>query len=177
MFEEYLQDSYEFLTIANRFASESKDREARRYYRASVFYSAGAIEAFVNYIGDSFAKAENITQHEISFLNDRALVFSVAKGAFEKSEYHRLDEKIRLLINKFVPAFDYSTTTWLDFTQFRIFRDSLVHPREMDDETTTSEYRKRVTDGLKSIIELMNTISKGLFQKPLRAQLLDLIPD
>jgi hypothetical protein len=177
MFEEYLQDSYEFLSLANQYASTSQNREARRYYRASVFYCAGAIEAFVNYIGDAFAKADNITQHEIAFLNDRALVFSVTKGLTEKIQYHRLDEKIRLLINKFIPGFNFSTPVWSNFLEFRQFRDSLVHPRQVDDETTTADYRKRVTEGLKSIIELMNIVSKALFQKPLRAQLLDLIPD
>lgn len=177
MFEEYLQDSYEFLTIANTCASESRDREARRYYRASVFYTAGAIEAFVNYIADSFAKAANITPHEISYLNDKAIVFSVAKGTTEKIEFHRLDEKIRLLIQKFVPAFDFQCATWSKFMEFRAFRDSLVHPRQADDDTTTSDYRNKVTDGLKSVIEMMNIVSKGVFQKPLRAQLLDLIPD
>ena len=48
MFEEYLQDSNEFLSIAERALKASSEREASRYYRASVFYSAGAIEAFVN---------------------------------------------------------------------------------------------------------------------------------
>jgi len=178
MFEEYLQDSYEFLSLGNKSARESKDREARRYYRASVFYASGAIEAFVNYIADSFVQAGNITTpHEISFLNDKALTFSVDRGISEKTEYHRLDEKLRLLIRKFVPDFDFQSPTWAKFMEFKDFRDSLVHPRQIDDETTTGEYRKRVTNGLKAIIELMNIVSKGMFQKPLRKQLLDLIPD
>jgi hypothetical protein len=80
MFEEYLQDSYQFLSIAEELATTSKDRDARRYYRASVFYASGAIEAFVNYIADSFAKAGSISPHEISFLNDKALIFSVDRG-------------------------------------------------------------------------------------------------
>jgi len=177
MFEEYLQDSYEFLSLGNGLARESNDREARRYYRASVFYASGAIEAFANYIADSFAKAGNITPHEISFLNDKALAFSVDKGVIQKTEYHPLDQKLRLLIRKFVPDFNFQSPTWVKFMEFKDFRDSLVHPRQVDDETTIAKYRKRVTDGLKAIIDLMNIVSKGMFQKPLRKQLLDLIPD
>jgi hypothetical protein len=177
MFEEYLQDSYEFLSMANERAERSQEREARRYYRASVFYAAGAIEAFVNYIADSFAKAANIPPHEISFLNDKAVTFSVAKGLIEKTEYHRLDDKLRLLIQRFVPAFDFQSSTWSAFMQFRSFRDSLVHPRQAEDETGTSDYRKKVSAGLKAIIELMNSVSQGLFHRPLRKQLLDLIPE
>ena len=174
MFEEYLQDSYEFLSCANGLAN---DREARRYYRASVFYSSGAMEAFVNYIADAFAKASSITPHEIGFLNDKSLVFSLDKGLHEKPEYHRLDEKLRLLMRKFVPSFDFQSRTWVKFMEFKSLRDSLVHPRQLDDETTIAKYRKRVSEGLKAIIELMNIVNKGVFQRPLRRQLLDLIPD
>jgi hypothetical protein len=50
MFEEYLQDAFEFLTIAEELLSKNKERDAKRYYRASVFYTASAMESFINYI-------------------------------------------------------------------------------------------------------------------------------
>src|ERR1700721_2055878 len=177
MFEEYLQDSYEFLLVAENSSRGPSGREARRYYRASVFYASGAIEAFVNYIADSFAKAGNIPNHEICFLNDRSLVFSVKKGLREKPEYHRLEDKIRLLMHKFVSQFDFQSMTWIKFMEFKAFRDSLVHPRQADDETDLSQYQKKVVAGLRAIIEIMNCISKGMFGTPLRKQLLDLIPE
>jgi len=177
MFEEYLQDAYEFLLVVERMSKDSNDREARRYYRASVFYASGAMEAFINYVADAFAKAESIAPHEISFLNDKALVFSVEKGLNEKNEFHKLDDKARLLIRKFLPVFDFQSVTWVKFMEFKAFRDSLVHPRQIEDETTTADYRKKVRTGLKAIIEVMNVISKGVFKKPLRKQLLDLIPE
>ena len=177
MFEEYLQDSYEFLVTAEKLSKDLKEREARRYYRASVFYASGAIEAFVNYIADSFAKAGNISQFEICFLNDKTLVFSVDKGVVEKTEYHRLDEKIRFLIYKFTQGFDYQSLKWVKFMELKEFRDSLVHPRQIEDEMPTDEYRKRVRNGLRAIIEIMDFISRGIFQKPLRKQLMDLLPE
>ena len=67
-------------------------RLARRYFRSSVFCIAGSIEAFVNYIADSFDKAKSIPEHEICFLNDRAVIFSAAKGVHARNEYHRLIE-------------------------------------------------------------------------------------
>ncbi len=177
MFEEYLQDSYAFLSIAETLAKESKDRDARRYFRASVFYSSGAIEAFVNYIADSFAKAGSIDRYEISFLNDKALFFSIEHGVREKTEFHKLDDKIKLLLRKFVSEFDFQNPTWSKFMAFKDFRDSLVHPRQADDEMSTTEYRKKVRTGLRVIIEIMNCISIGMFQLPLRKQLLDLVPE
>jgi hypothetical protein len=177
VFEEYLQDAYEFLSIAEELTGEGNERKSRRYYRASVFYASGAIEAFINYIADSFAKAGSISQHEISFLNDKALRFSIDKGLIERSEFHRLDEKIRLILHKFISDFDFQSVTWVKFMEFKDFRDDLVHPRQLDDVTSPIEYRKKVRAGLKAIIEIMNSISKGMFQKPLRKQLLDLIPE
>ena len=176
MFEEYLQDSNEFLSIAEEAFKASNEREARRYYRASVFYSAGAIEAFVNYIADSFAQAESLTAHETAFLNDKRLIFSIDRGLNERTEYHSIDDKLRLLLNKFVPDFDFSSGIWSSFMQFKNFRDLLVHPRQADDKTEIIEYQTKVQAGLSSIIELMNCVSKGIFKKPLRRQLLDLIP-
>jgi hypothetical protein len=177
MFEEYLQDSYHFLSLGDGFVAASNDREARRYYRASVFYASGALEAFVNYIANAFAEADSITLHETSFLNDKALVFSVDKGVVEKTEYHGADDKLRLLMHKFVPVFDFQSLTWVNFMEFKRFRDSLVHPRQADDETAMAQYHKKVADGLRAIIQLMDTVSRGMFKQPLRRQLLDLIPD
>ena len=174
MFEEYLQDSYHFLSTAETLPIE---RDAKRYYRASVFYASGAIEAFINYLADSLAKANNIPRYEICFLNDRILQYSPDKGLIERVVYHRLDDKVRVLMRRFAADFDFQGSTWSTFMEFKTFRDSLVHPRQVDDETGLTDYSRKVRAGLKSIIELMNHISKGMFGKPLRKQLLDLIPE
>ena len=175
MFEDYLQDSYEFLTLAQ---NASDEREARRFYRASVFYALGAMEAFVNYIADSFAKAKSLTQHEIAFLNDKNLSFSAKKGkVIEKTEFHRLDDKLRLLLRKFASDFDFKGASWFGFKKFKDFRDSLVHPRQMDDETSIKDYQNRLQIGLSGIIDIMNFLSRGIFGKPLRKKLLDLVPE
>ena len=109
MFEDYLQDAYEFLLLARKESTSLHDREARRYYRATVFYTAGAIEAFVNYIADSLAKANTLPTHEIAFLNDKNWIFSPEKGMLvERVEWHKLDDKLRVLIRRFSPTFDLS---------------------------------------------------------------------
>jgi hypothetical protein len=177
MFEEYLQDSYEFLSIASTFAQKASDREARRYYRGAVFYASGAIEAFINYVADSFAKAGSLSAHEICFLNDKTLTFSVDKGLQERVKYNTLEDKIRLLVRKFVSEFDFRSSTWSKFIEFKSFRDGLVHPRRAEDDTPLSVYDRKVRDGLKAVIEIMSQVSLDVFGKPLRKQLLDLIPD
>lgn len=176
MFEEYLQDSYEFWIVAEKFVRESKDREAKRYFRASIFYATGAIEAFINYVADSFTKASNIEPYELAFLNDKVLYFSADKGLTERIEFHKIDDKIRVLMKRFSPSFDYKSLTWNKFMEFKKIRDSLIHPRDLDDEIKISDYRKK-KEGLRAIIEIMNDVSKGVFKKSLRKKILDLIPD
>jgi hypothetical protein len=177
VFEDYLQDAYEFHQIARQHSKDGNARLARRYFRSSVFCIAGSIEAFVNYIADSFAKAKSIPEPEICFLNDRALIFSANKGVHERSEYHRLDEKIRVLMKRFQADFDFDGKTWVKFMQFKDLRDSLVHPRDFEDETPLGEYSKEVSEGLTAVIDVMNVLSKSIFRKPLRRKLLDLTPE
>jgi hypothetical protein len=177
MFEDYLQDSHHFLAIAERTAKEGDTREARRYFRASVFCAFGAMEAFVNYLADSFGKAKSIPPHEILFLMDSALVFSKNKGFIEKTEFHRLEDKLRLLISKFVAGFDFDSLSWNKFKEFKDLRDSLVHSRDVEDERDPLDYKTRVRSGLRSIIEIMNNIAEGMSGRPLRRQILDLIPE
>ncbi len=177
MFEDYLRDSYAFLSLANKAARASNDGEARRYYRASILFEFGAIEAFVNYIAVSFLEAGSLSKFETSFLNDKAVVYSVKKGVHQRTEYHSLDSKLRLLLRKFIPDFDFQSTTWTTFMELKELRNDLMHPRQPEDETSIEEYHDQVADGLKEAINLMNIVSKGIFKKPLRNQLLDLVPD
>jgi len=179
MFEEYLQDAYEFFEIAQKATQEFDERTARRYYRASVFYTAGAIEAFINYIADSFAKAESLSPHEIAFINDKNINFSADKLMLvEKTEFHKLEDKLKFLIKKFQRDFDFhGNHGWSKLMEFKDFRDSLVHPRQTEDETSVAEYQKKLRRGMSGVIEVMNSLSKVIFKKPLRKQLLDLIPD
>lgn len=176
MFEEYLQDAYEFLLIAQKC---KEDREARRYYRAATFYTAGAIESFLNYVAESFAHAQNLTRHEIAFLTDKSLTFSPEKvDVVERTEYHKIEDKLRVLIKKFLPALDLGKTRWWsDLQEFKDFRDSLVHPRKSEDETDVATYNTKVTAGLRATIQGMNEINHGIFGKPIRKQLLDLMPE
>jgi hypothetical protein len=177
MFEDYLQDSNKFLLMAEDHVAVNNLREARSYYRASIFYAASALEAFVNYIADTFAKGQSLSKHEIAFLNDKIILFNIEKGLVEKIDFHRLDDKIRLLMYKFVPDHDFNSATWSHFMQFKAFRDSLVHPRSSEDNITISDYDRKSKVGLSAMISIMNVLSTGIFNRPLRKKLLDLIPE
>lgn len=175
MFEEYLED-------ANYFASEAKscetDKDSRRLYRASVFCAMSAIEAFINEIGDTFSKGGTaFPPYEIAFLVDKKFAISKGAGEFtvqETSEYHRLEDKIRFLINKFIPSFDFKDPLWSRFKDFKKLRDNLVHPRDTEDSLPPSEYETKVKIGLSAIGDLMNTLCGGIFGRPLRLRLKEL---
>src|SRR5437868_5689829 len=177
MFEDYLQDADEFRRIAEQHVKRSDDKSARRYFRASVFCIAASMEAFVNYLGSAFSQGHSIPEYEVSFLNDRALVFNASKGLHERGEYHRIDDKIKVLMKRFQTDFDFTSRPWVKFMEFKELRDSLVHSRDIEDETALSEYKSRVSQGLRSVVEIMDHLSKAIFRKSLRRQLLDLMPE
>jgi len=179
MFEEYLQDAYVFFCTADEAANNSKEREAKRYFRAAIFYTSSSMEAFINYIGDSFNKAEKLSVHERAFLNDSQLVFDPSKGnVVTQIRYYGIDDKLKFLIHKFAPVYDIGKSkAWISFIEFKVLRDSLVHPRNIDDEIGINEYREKLRMGMFGTITLMNDISKGVFKRPLRKKILDLIPE
>ena len=175
MFEEYLQDASELFEKAKK---TTDVRIARRYYRAAIFYTSSAMEAFVNYIADTFEKGGTFTPHEIAFLTDKNLTFSQKKfGIIEKTEYHKVEDKIRFLLSKFSPNFDFNNQSWSSLISLKGTRDSLIHPRNAEDETTTEEYRKILSAGLHGVISTMNSVSEAIFKKPLRLKILDLKPE
>jgi hypothetical protein len=179
MFEEYLQDAHELFCSGNDAAKISKEREAKRYFRAAVFYTASAMEAFLNYIGDSFNKAGTLSSHERAFLNDYQLVFDPMKGiVITQTRYYSCDDKLKFLIHKFTPDYNIGKSkAWTNFIEFKVFRDSLIHPRHVDDEIKINEYREKLELGMFGTITLMNDISVGVFKRSLRKKVLDLIPE
>lgn len=174
MFEDYLHDSHEFFKMAQVATNEI---ESRRYYRAAVFCAAGAMEAFVNYQADSLEKSEKLPTHEINFLTDKVSTFSVKDGLSTRTEYHKIDDKIKLILMKFCPDFDCGTDVWMNFIELKKLRDNLIHPRNTDDETPLHDYKNQIKLGITSIIKIMDRITKGMFQSPLRRKLIDLIPE
>lgn len=173
MFEEYLEDSNYF---AEKAFTAGSEQEAKRYYRVAVFCTMSAVEAFINHIGDTFAQGEIFQPYEIAFLTDKK--FDVSGGTFsilEKKEYHKLEDKLRFLVCKFLPDFDFaSTPCWGRLLEFKKFRDSITHPREDEDEIDIDEYKKKIEAGLSSAIEMMNLLCIGIFRRPLRKKILDL---
>jgi hypothetical protein len=173
MFEDYLEDSYDFSIKAREAGNE---REAKRYYRGAIFYAASALEAFINYIGDSFEQAGVLQKYELAFITDRKFGYDKGHiGILAGSEFHRLEDKLRFLLSRFVPAFDIATNpAWSNFIEFKKLRDSIIHPRNAEDEIDLPVYKKLLTSGLSSIITIIDELCRGMFKKPLRQRLLDL---
>lgn len=109
-------------------------------------------------------------------MNDKK--FGISKkgfGILEQMEYHRLEEKIRFLISKFIPTFDFShEIVWAHFVEFKKFRDTIMHPRQDEDKIKIEEYDKRLKTGLSSIIKIMDQLCKGIFKKKLRKKIVEL---
>jgi hypothetical protein len=175
MFEDYIQDSFSFFKLAEK-VSFSDERKAKMYYRASIFCAVSSLEAFVNFIGDTFNKGNTIDRNEIAFLNDKVLEISPSKGTVEsRTRFYSIDNKVKFILKRFrVPLETAATSLWKNFLEFKKLRDSLVHPRNITDELDINEYRNKIQTGLNANIDIMNLISKRLFSKQLRQSLLDL---
>lgn len=173
MFEDYLEDAYHFAKEGNLLTD---DKEANRYYRASIFYSISAVEAFVNFVGDTFLKGGKTEPYEVAFLLDRKFWISGNKfEVLEKIELHRLEDKLKYLIKKYVRDFEFEKEVcWSKFIEFKRFRNNLVHPSEDTEGIVRGEYLNQVTDGFPAVISIMDTIFRGVFGKPLRRSLVDL---
>lgn len=174
MFEDYLEDSNYFAIKA---LEETNEREAKRYYRVAIFCAMSALEAFTNYIGETLAQGKFFQPYEIAFLIDKK--FDLSKGTFhmlDHVEYHKLEDKLKFLICKFVPGFDFEhTPCWSRLLEFKKFRDTITHPRQEEDEIDIEEYKKKIEIGLSSAIEIMNRLCEGIFKRPIRKKILDLI--
>ena len=174
MFEDYLEDSNYFATKALKATNE---REAKRYYRVAIFCAMSALEAFINYIGETLTQGKIFQSYEIAFLTDKK--FELSKGTFQildHVEYHKIEDKLKFLICKFVPDFDFECTScWSRLLEFKKFRNTITHPRQEEDEIDIKEYKRKIEIGLSSAIEIMNRLCEGIFKRPIRKKILDLI--
>lgn len=174
MFEDYLTDASYFIESAKSTTIDSRTKV--RDYRVSIFLISSALEAFINYLGETFKDSQNLSLHERDFINDLQTEVNPKTAMLDKKEkFQALDNKIKFLISKFSIQLDMAITPeWSHFKDFKSFRDSLVHPREQASEFTEQDYRKHAERGLKSAIFIIDKLLSGIFDRNLRPQVLDL---
>lgn len=173
MFEDYLEDAYH---LARQAKTSQNEAAKKRYYRAAVLYSASAVEAFLNFIAETLETGNALEPFELAFLCDRRFGLNQGKfQALDSIEYHRIEDKLRMLLTKFRPQYDVTTEpSWSHLSELRGLRDGIVHPRGQDDEVTPEQYGKRLSRGMAAAIEVMDHLCQGIFNKRLRKKLRDL---
>lgn len=172
MYDVYIEDAYHLAVVGTQ---EAEEKSRKRYYRAAIFYSVSAVEAFVNYVGETLSQGGKFPPYEIAFLIDKR--FDIVEGTFyivDTPKYNRLEDKLRFLLNKFVGGYDFSNKGWADFMEFKRFRDTLVHPHDSADSYTAEEYESKLQRGINASLDLINLLCKGIFGKNLRKGLLEL---
>ena len=173
MFEDYLIDSHYFGLEA---ISSQEEREAKRSYRAAIFYAASSIESFVNFISEILQQSGELQPYEIALLFDKKFLLVNGKFALaDKFALHGIEDKIKFIICKVDPTFDFSTySAWNRYLEFKDLRNKIVHPLHGDDEITLDEYRTKLRKGFSSIIEMINFLCQRVIGKPLRRNIADL---
>jgi len=173
MFEEYLKDTKHFYQQA---ILQTKAELARANFRASVFCASSAMEAFINFVGETVETSEILNANEIAYLNDKILEVNPSKGNVEeRKKFQPIDGKIKFLIKKFSVDIEIQNDlNWSKFISLKQLRDKLVHSKEFTDNTPIDNYKKKLTSGINSTIYLIDRISRKIFSKGLRRQILDM---
>lgn len=176
MFEKYLIDADYFFNQA--LAIKDDEAKAKRFFRASILSCFSALEAYINFIGLAFERGKVFKPFEIALLTDKKFEFNGKQFELtEKTEFKKLDDKMKFIINKFLPSFNFEKEKcWSSFKEFKKLRDELTHPKKEDDELPLKKYESIVKRGFAANLELINQISKGVFGKPLRKKILELTP-
>ena len=172
MFEEYLEDAHYFAVEAKE---KTDEREAKRLYRACVFYAASALEAFIGYINNIVIQV-GLQPYEIALLADKK--FRLNNGIFEVSdifELHGIEDKLKFLFYKFNPSFNLEHyPAWSQYIEFKEFRNMIIHPIHEEDEIDITEYQKKIRRGISAIIEIIDCLCQQIIGKPLRQKIKDL---
>jgi len=174
MFEDYLKDSKYFYEEAE--AHHEDEELAKRYYRASVFCAASALEAFINFIANTIETAGTFEVNEVAYINDQVLEVVPSKGTTErKTKFNSIEGKLKFLIKRLnVDIIIDRGPNWSNFKDFKRLRDRLIHPKEEADEVSIQDYSAELKKGLNSNIYLIDKVAKKLFSKGLRRSLTDL---
>ena len=173
MFEDYLFDAADLFKIAKE-NIKINEKVCRRYSRLTIFCLFSSMESYVNYVAEVFMDKEIIDYKARLYLADKRIAFDKQKGMIESEEYHRLEEKIRLLDRIFSCGMKYNTKYWSDFKKLKSLRDSLIHSRREEDDTPINDYFESIDGGFESILTIVDTLSLGIFKKHIRKKILDL---
>lgn len=172
MFEQYLLD-------ASKLYEKSKNSEDEiLYLRSVIFHLAGAVEAYVNDLPSALEGAGNYSNVEIDFLLDKTRQVAPQSGSVkERTSFNSIKDKIKFLARKHertgFPIID--APVWTNYIKFKDFRDKLVHPREGLEDVVVEEYRNEASEGIKTIITLLNLLSQSIYRKTLGKRLLEII--
>ena len=136
-----------------------------------------AMETFINYIAGTFAEAGDkaLASYELALLLDKR--FGQSDGKFRMSDqvaYSRLEDKLRFLIERFSVDL-LQKGEWTQFLEFKRLRDGLVHSRSDEDEKTLADYDAECARGVAATFLVMNALCQGIFKRPLRRALHDLV--
>ncbi len=172
MFDVYLKDAHEIYMQA---LSQIEGDASKRLYRASIFTSISAVESYISYVSSSFVEAKTFDPYEEAFLADKKISFKKGRVVLA-TEFYYLEHKIKFLLSKFNPKFDFKNVYWQQFMEVKEFRNKLVHPKEDEDIYSKEKYKVMAKDGLSGIVNIINEVNKAIYKKPIRKQLLDLIP-
>lgn len=159
---ELLKDSQYFIKEAEK--HHSNQILQQRFIRASIISAWSGFEGWVNKTCSDFAKTiPNLGVNDIGFLLEKRIELKMGQFELTNSpKYESIENKMEYLLRRFASyTIDKSTKNWQSFTQIKIIRDSIAHPKE-GRETVYS-----ISDGVLTINTLrqfLNLLSKKIYR-------------
>lgn len=174
MFEQYLFDAKHFLDEAKGAEELKDDAMCKRLYRSSIWHLSAAVDSYLNTTSQALDRT-TIDPLLIAYLQDKAYVVKASSGTTTfRTEYHSVEDRLRLLAKLYSCELPYKTKIWSDFLLLKALRDELTHPKGDDDVVSLTRYDKVGSDGLSAVIHLLNLLNKSVFGKPFRKTLREL---
>lgn len=156
--------SIRLLDEAKRFlekGEESAGAEQDAYLHAALIVGFSALESHVNGIADELATRPQVDLLTKSILTEKPVKLSKGKWTLgTKDQYFRLEDRISFLLHSCSKKDGGTYAWWSDLLSGMKARNSLVHPRDAV-QLTSSDVQRYLT----AIIQALHDMYLGVFGK------------
>lgn len=157
-----LEESKRFLEKTS--SADADGKEA--FLHAAILLAFCSLEAHINAIADDFASEMELTPHELGLL--RELEVRLENGRFEVTNVLRmvrLEDRIKFICVRFArKKVDFTEPWWSRLAEATKLRNALIHPKGH----VLLEV-KAVSLAIEAIIDTLNAVYSGVFDRPFPA--------
>lgn len=133
------------------------------YLHAALNLAFCSLEAHVNAIAEEMLLAPNIAAWDISVLAEKKIELKNGRiTVLDQQKMYRLEDRLLFISQRFTAApIDRNSPEWSRLREAVKLRNALTHPKEAVVLT-----QENVAGGIKSILDILDLLYRGLYKKP-----------